>query len=74
MYENGLKFESDKHLARVKAPILILHAEDDMVIPITLGRKVGSLYTFCRLVFMYYSFEGKKYCVILQFASLFQSY
>lgn len=40
MYENGLKFQSDRHLVRVKAPILILHAEDDLVIPINLGRKV----------------------------------
>lgn len=40
MYENGFKFESDKHLLRVKAPILILHAEDDLVIPISLGHKL----------------------------------
>lgn len=40
MYENGFKFESDKHLTRVKAPILILHAEDDRVIPISLGQKL----------------------------------
>ncbi|XP_014281241.1 lysophosphatidylserine lipase ABHD12 isoform X2 [Halyomorpha halys] len=40
MYENGLKFQSDRHLVKVKAPILILHAEDDLVIPIQLGLKL----------------------------------
>lgn len=40
MYENGLKFQSDRHLVKVKAPILILHAEDDIVIPIKLGLKL----------------------------------
>uniref|UniRef100_A0A0A9XHW2 Monoacylglycerol lipase ABHD12 n=2 Tax=Lygus hesperus TaxID=30085 RepID=A0A0A9XHW2_LYGHE len=40
MYENGLQYESDKHLTRIKTPILILHAEDDVVIPIQLSKKL----------------------------------
>ncbi|KAL1124721.1 hypothetical protein AAG570_001344, partial [Ranatra chinensis] len=40
MYENGLQFETDKHLSKVKTPILILHAEDDVVVPFKLGLKV----------------------------------
>lgn len=37
---NGLRFESDKHIANVTCPIVILHAEDDNVIPIYLGEKL----------------------------------
>ncbi|XP_014249652.1 monoacylglycerol lipase ABHD12 isoform X2 [Cimex lectularius] len=40
MYNNGLQFESDKHLLKVSTPILILHAEDDIVIPVALGEKL----------------------------------
>ncbi|XP_073987588.1 lysophosphatidylserine lipase ABHD12 isoform X2 [Rhodnius prolixus] len=41
MYDNGLRFESDVHLSKVSAPIMILHAEDDIVIPIDLGEKLS---------------------------------
>lgn len=40
MYENGLRFETDAHLSKVQAPIMILHAEDDIVVPIDLGMKL----------------------------------
>uniref|UniRef100_U5ETP8 Putative monoacylglycerol lipase abhd12 n=1 Tax=Corethrella appendiculata TaxID=1370023 RepID=U5ETP8_9DIPT len=40
MYENNLRFESDKHIAEFRQPILILHAEDDRVIPFKLGYKL----------------------------------
>jgi len=33
-------FESDKHIAGVTVPIVILHAKDDKVIPMTLGMKL----------------------------------
>ncbi|XP_063995762.1 lysophosphatidylserine lipase ABHD12 isoform X1 [Diachasmimorpha longicaudata] len=39
-YGNGLKFESDKHIGNIKCPVMILHAEDDNVIPISLGEKL----------------------------------
>lgn len=38
--ENQLLFETDKHLGIVKSPVLILHAEDDMVVPYQLGRRL----------------------------------
>lgn len=40
MYENNLRFESDKHIATFPQPVLILHAEDDIVVPYKLGHKV----------------------------------
>ncbi|XP_011299953.1 monoacylglycerol lipase ABHD12 isoform X2 [Fopius arisanus] len=39
-YGNGLRFESDKHIGDIKCPVMILHAEDDIVIPISLGEKL----------------------------------
>jgi pimeloyl-ACP methyl ester carboxylesterase len=38
--ENRLLFETDKHLGIIKSPVLILHAEDDMVVPYQLGKRV----------------------------------
>lgn len=40
MQDNNLKFENDRHILNVDCPILILHAEDDLVVPYKLGRKV----------------------------------
>lgn len=39
-YTNNLRFESDKHIEKIKSPIMILHAEDDGVIPFFLAEKV----------------------------------
>lgn len=39
-YDNHLRFESDKHIKNIQCPVMILHAEDDNVIPISLGEKV----------------------------------
>lgn len=39
-YENNLRFESDKHISKIECPIMILHAEDDGVIPFFLAEKV----------------------------------
>lgn len=39
-YHNNLRFESDKHIQDVSCPIMILHAEDDNVIPFFLGEKL----------------------------------
>lgn len=53
MYDNGLRFESDVHLSKVSAPIMILHAEDDIVIPIDLGEKV-ILLLFVNYLFIFF--------------------
>lgn len=39
-YKNNLRFESDKHITKIDCPIMILHAEDDGVIPVFLAEKV----------------------------------
>ncbi|XP_039278778.1 uncharacterized protein LOC111051735 [Nilaparvata lugens] len=36
-YDNGLRFQSDVYLLNVTAPIMILHAEDDNVVPVHQG-------------------------------------
>lgn len=41
MFTNNLRFESDKHIATFPQPVMILHAEDDMVVPFKLGHKVS---------------------------------
>lgn len=37
---SGLLFETDRHMAQITVPLLILHAEDDMVVPFELGKKL----------------------------------
>lgn len=37
IYENGFRFESDQHISEFRAPVLIMHAENDRVIPYELG-------------------------------------
>ncbi|KAG6797129.1 monoacylglycerol lipase ABHD12 isoform X1 [Apis mellifera caucasica] len=39
-YDNFLRFESDKHVEKIQCPIMILHAEDDNIIPFALGEKL----------------------------------
>ncbi|XP_020709620.1 lysophosphatidylserine lipase ABHD12 isoform X3 [Athalia rosae] len=39
-YENGLRFESDKHIQKIQCSIMILHAHDDGIIPFALGEKL----------------------------------
>ncbi|KAF7992028.1 hypothetical protein HCN44_001353 [Aphidius gifuensis] len=39
-YHNHLRFESDKHIGNIKCSIMIMHAEDDRVIPFALGEKL----------------------------------
>lgn len=41
MYNNGLKFDSDVHVSKIRAPVAILHAEDDRIVPFILGQKVA---------------------------------
>lgn len=40
IYDNGFRFESDQHISEFRAPLLIMHAEDDRVIPLQLGYKL----------------------------------
>lgn len=43
MYANHLRFESDKNIAKFRQPVMILHAQDDLVVPFKLGYKVSGL-------------------------------
>lgn len=59
--ENNIFFDSEKNLMNTKMPILILHAQDDIVIPYTLGEKVNALmngiyYYFNTYVISIYTF------------------
>lgn len=47
MYSNHLRFESDEHIAEFRQPVMIMHAEDDMVIPFELGYKVSVCVCVC---------------------------
>ncbi|XP_041353376.1 lysophosphatidylserine lipase ABHD12-like [Gigantopelta aegis] len=38
--ENGIFFNSDENIEHVTPPILILHAEDDAIVPLHLGKKL----------------------------------
>lgn len=40
MHCNYLRFESDKYISQYRQPVLIMHAEDDYVIPFHLGYKL----------------------------------
>lgn len=40
LHANELRFESDRHISEFRQPILILHAEDDLVVPFKLGYKL----------------------------------
>ncbi len=40
MYKNQLRFESDQHIAEFRQPVMIMHAEDDHVVPFHLGYKL----------------------------------
>lgn len=37
MYNNNLRFESDRHIGTFHQPVMIIHAEDDLVVPFKLG-------------------------------------
>ncbi|XP_050515909.1 lysophosphatidylserine lipase ABHD12-like [Diabrotica virgifera virgifera] len=48
MKRNGLTLESDRYICEIDAPIIILHAQDDNVIPIKLGKKLYAAGKKCR--------------------------
>lgn len=43
LWVNHIRFQSDKHIEKIikKCPVMILHAEDDNVVPFSLGEKVN---------------------------------
>ncbi|KAF0297448.1 Monoacylglycerol lipase ABHD12 [Amphibalanus amphitrite] len=38
--DNDMMFESDRHIANVTVPVMIMHAEDDLIIPYSLAVKL----------------------------------
>ncbi|XP_063426262.1 lysophosphatidylserine lipase ABHD12-like [Mytilus trossulus] len=38
--ENGIYFSSDENIAQVTSPLMMIHAEDDEIVPYELGRKL----------------------------------
>uniref|UniRef100_A0A0M3IMF4 Lysophosphatidylserine lipase ABHD12 n=1 Tax=Ascaris lumbricoides TaxID=6252 RepID=A0A0M3IMF4_ASCLU len=60
-FENsGLNMSSDLRIARVSCPILILHAEDDHIIPSKLGRRLRDAAIAARRDVTYVEFEAKR--------------
>lgn len=55
-YQNHLRFESDKHIANIKCPIMIMHAEDDRVIPFALGEKVKLKVNIHMTIILYFQY------------------
>jgi len=43
LHKNDISFETDRHIANIDIPILILHATDDPVIPYFLGKKLHTI-------------------------------
>lgn len=37
IYDNGFRFESDHYISDFRAPVMIMHAENDRVVPTELG-------------------------------------
>jgi abhydrolase domain-containing protein 12 len=56
--ESGLKMESDKSIQRFKCPVLILHAADDHIIPINLGKKLAESAKKADIDVKFVEFEG----------------
>lgn len=38
--QNGFIFNTSKHIMNVDSPVMLLHAEDDSIVPYSLGEKV----------------------------------
>lgn len=37
IYDNGFRFESEHYISDIRAPVMIMHADNDRVIPLKLG-------------------------------------
>ncbi|CAG9824240.1 unnamed protein product [Phaedon cochleariae] len=63
LQENGFTFRTDNFICAVDAPILILHAEDDHVVPFRLGYKLYEEGLRCRKAtqgkLIFHGFDGK---------------
>lgn len=64
LYNNELRFESDKHIGKIQCPVMILHAEDDNVVPFSLGEKVNMI-KFSTLISIPNGVTFKKQCRLL---------
>uniref|UniRef100_A0A0M3K415 Lysophosphatidylserine lipase ABHD12 n=1 Tax=Anisakis simplex TaxID=6269 RepID=A0A0M3K415_ANISI len=57
---SGLNMSSDLRITRVSCPILIMHAEDDHVIPSKLGRRLRDAAVVARRDVTYVEFEASR--------------
>ncbi|VDM29691.1 unnamed protein product [Toxocara canis] len=57
---SGLNMSSDLRIARITCPILILHAEDDHIIPSKLGRRLRDAALAARRDITYVEFEAGR--------------
>ncbi|KAI1715808.1 serine aminopeptidase, s33 domain-containing protein [Ditylenchus destructor] len=60
LLQSGLCMSSDKNITRIKCPILILHAADDAVIPVELGRKLVECARKAKCNVTYKEFEAER--------------
>lgn len=44
MLDSGISFRSDEYLSQCRVPILILHADNDWIVPASLGRRVNAAF------------------------------
>lgn len=44
--KNGFVFDTAQHVLKVNSPIMLLHAEDDSIVPYNLGKKVTPFLNF----------------------------
>lgn len=43
LLDSGISFRSDEYLAQCRVPVLILHADNDWIVPAALGRRVNEM-------------------------------
>lgn len=60
---SGFLFQSDEHINYISSPIVILHSEDDMVVPFKLGLQVTLLFTLH--FFMFFKKKIVSSCIKL---------
>jgi len=60
LMRSGLLMQSDKHIKTVDCPILVLHAQDDPIIPVKLGRKLVESARAANRDIKYVEFEASR--------------
>uniref|UniRef100_A0A914C9Q3 Serine aminopeptidase S33 domain-containing protein n=1 Tax=Acrobeloides nanus TaxID=290746 RepID=A0A914C9Q3_9BILA len=60
LMRSGLSMSSDKHIQRITCPILVLHAQDDHVIPYILGRRLVEAAQSTHRDIQYVEFEAER--------------